>query len=330
MRIGTVWAVLAALVATAQAASAAPAPRPPHLAVYYATWSAKVGQSSGLDDRLVDLPSGVTQVLLAFMRPDARYGGHLELAGTGLELPYPGSVLKASVEALRARNPAVKILISVGGEQYANWNQFDPGTMRRLIEDFALDGIDLDFEPSSPNCRSLSGHLSCESDALLRRVVEAARAALPRPIMIWLTATNTGAYGEGAWRDARPTGAPTYGVFVPLLRDAGRMARLDGVSIMAYDAGPTYRPLEAYAAYRSYFRGAILMGFTPPPEAWGGHAYSVQEAAETLKSAMRLGANGSMVFAIGKAPPADPSPVTPDVDRLIAGLLDAARVPLAD
>jgi len=52
---------------------------------------------------------------------------------------------------------------------------------------------------------------------------------------------------------------------------------LDIINIMAYDAGPTFRPLEAYAAYRSYFPGSILIGLTSPPEAWGGHEYSLAE-----------------------------------------------------
>ncbi|ACL57964.1 glycosyl hydrolase family 18 protein [Methylobacterium nodulans] len=324
MRLATVRAALAALAITTGAASATPRPQPVHLATYYATWSAEAGPISGLDDKLAGVPSGVTEVLIAFMKPDAIYSGNLDLAGTGIEVPYSGPVLKASLEALRARIPGIKVLVSVGGEQYANWSRFNPGAIRRFIEDFGLDGIDLDFEPTAPSCRSLSGHISCGSDALLREVVEAARTALPRPLAVWLTATNTGAYGEGVWREARPTGGPTYGAFLPLLRDAGRRVLLDGISIMAYDAGPSYRPLEAYAAYRSHFEGPILIGFTSPPEAWGGHVYSVAETIETFRSAVKLGANGAMVFAIGKEPPTAPSPTTPSPDHLIAALIDAA------
>lgn len=322
---GSVLAVLTVAMTLAGGAPAAAERRPVDLAVYYATWSARAGPGGGLDHTLVELPSGVTQVLVAFMRPDAHYTGALDLTGTGLEVPYSGSAFKASLEALRARNPGIKILVSVGGEQYANWARFDPRAVRRFVEDFALDGVDLDFEPSEANCRSVSGRVSCDSDSMLREIVEAARAALPRPITVWLTATNTGAYGEGAWRHAGPTGSATYGAFLSLLRDAGRKALLDGISVMAYDAGQAYKPLEAYAAYRSYFAGPILLGFTSPPEAWGGHVSSVSEAAETLRSAVKLGADGAMVFAIGKAPPPNPSPATPDVDRLIQGLLAATR-----
>jgi hypothetical protein len=90
---------------------------------------------------------------------------------------------------------------------------------------------------------------------------------------------------------------------------------------MAYDAGPTFRPLEAYAAYRSYFPGPILIGLTSPPEAWGGHEYSLAEAVGTIKAAMERGAEGAVVFAIGKPPPSHPGPMTPAVEDIITALL---------
>jgi chitinase len=163
--------------------------------------------------------------------------------------------------------------------------------------------------------------VSCGSDATLFEVVESARGALPHPYVLWLTATNTGAYGEGAWRTRPPTGSPSYGAFVPLLRDRRYSAMLDTINIMAYDAGPTFRPLEAYAAYRSYFPGPILIGLTSPPEAWGGHEYSLAEAVGTIKAAMERGAEGAVVFAIGKPPPSHPGPMTPAVGDIITALL---------
>ena len=223
----------------------------PHIAAYYQTWSAEIGPTSLLDETLVNLPAGLTEVLLAFVRPDIAYAGNLDLKDTGLEVPYPGSVLKASLTALKARLPGVRILISIGGETYTNWDKFDPDALKRFVRDFELDGVDLDFEPRSPNCQNRTGRVACQSDSTLFEVVKSARSALPRPYALWLTATNTGAYGEGAWRAQPPTGSPSYGAFVPLLRDGRYSAMLDIINIMAYDAGPTFRPLEAYAAYRS-------------------------------------------------------------------------------
>jgi chitinase len=141
-----------------------------------------------------------------------------------------------------------------------------------------------------------------------------------------LTATNTGAYGEGTWRARLPTGSPSYGAFVPLLRDRRSSAMLDTINIMAYDAGPSFQPLEAYAAYRSYFPGSILIGVTSPPEAWGGHEYSIAEAVGTIKAAMQRGAEGGVVFAIGKEPPGHPNPVTPAVGELMTALIQTVRV----
>jgi len=82
---------------------------------------------------------------------------------------------------------------------------------------------------------------------------------------------------------------------------------------------------KAYAAYRSYFPGPILIGLTSPPEAWGGHEYSVAEAVGTIKAAMEQGAEGAVVFAIGKPPPSHRSPATPSVGDIIAALIQTMR-----
>lgn len=303
---------------------------PPHIAAYYQTWSAKIGPTSLLDETLVNLPAGLTEVLLAFARPDLDYAGDLDLSNTGLEVPYSGRVLKASLSALKKRIPGVRILISIGGETYTNWQKFDQEAIKRFVRDFELDGVDLDFEPRSPNCQNGTERVFCESDAALIQVVKSARSALPRPYVLWLTATNTGAYGEGVWRAQPPTGSPTYGAFVPLLRDSRYSAMLDAVNIMAYDAGPAFRPLDAYAAYRSYFPGSILIGLTSPPEAWGGHEYSLAEAVSTINAAMERGAEGAVVFAIGKLPPSHPSPATPSVGDMITALIQTVRGEMRD
>jgi chitinase len=296
-----------------------------HIAAYYQTWSAEIGPTSLLDETVVNLPAGLTEVLLAFARPDIAYAGNLDLTNTGLEVPYPGSVLKASLIALKGRLPGIRVLISIGGEEYTNWDKFDPEAIKRFVQDFELDGVDLDFEPASPNCQNRTGRVSCGSDSTLFQVVKSVRSALPRPYELWLTTTSTGAYGEGAWRAQPPTGSPSYGAFVPLLRDRQYSAMLDIINIMAYDAGPTFRPLEAYAAYRSYFPGSILIGLTSPPEAWGGHEYSLAEAVGTIKAAMKRGAEGAVVFAIGKPPPSHPSLVTPGVGDIITALIQTVR-----
>lgn len=297
----------------------------PHIAAYYQTWSAQNEPTSHLDETLVNLPAGLTEVLLAFARPDMDYAGNLDLRNTGVEVPYSGSVLKASLTELKGRLPGIRILISIGGEAYTKWDKLDQDAIKRFVRDFEFDGVDLDFEPASPACQNRAGRVSCGSDATLFEVVTSARNALPRPSELWLTATSTGAYGEGAWRTRPPTGSPSYGAFVSLLRDHHASAMLDMINIMAYDAGPTFRPLEAYAAYRSYFPGSILIGLTSPPEAWGGHQYSVSEAVDTVKAAMAQGAGGVVVFAIGKPPPSHPSPGTPGVGDIITAMIQAVR-----
>lgn len=47
------------------------------------------------------------------------------------------------------------------------------------------------------------------------------------------------------------------------------------------DAGPTFRPTQAFNAYRSLYSGRILLGVEVPPEAWGGHVTSEAEVGAT-------------------------------------------------
>jgi hypothetical protein len=69
---------------------------------------------------------------------------------------------------------------------------------------------------------------------------------------------------------------------------------------MMYDAGQEFDPITAYRAFRAKFTGALTIGFTPPPEGWGGHAYEDDEVRSVLQRSMQAGANGAMLFGVRK------------------------------
>jgi chitinase len=288
-------------------------------AVYFESWISET--HNGLDNDLVNVPKSVTHLMLAFMSPDAQYAGNFQLAGTGLDFNYSGSVLRDSIRALRARNPNIKIFVSVGGEDHPNWDELNASRVAHFVRDFGIDGVDIDFEPSNPGCVQTELSISCRTDKLLRDSVSKLRASLPRSVEISLTCGATSAFGEGRWRDSGPKGGPSYGVMVRFFHSP-RAKDINFLNIMAYDAGRNYNPLEALEAFRHYYGGPVLMGLSPPPEAWGDHSYSTREVATLLKAAIAKGATGAMLFSLRKG--TGPDVFTPLV-TVISGLLQRSR-----
>jgi hypothetical protein len=72
---------------------------------------------------------------------------------------------------------------------------------------------------------------------------------------------SIGAYGEGKWATALPTGSAT-GMWLRPLEAAG--SKLDMLNTMSYDASSDYNPKQAYNAYRAIYSGLITMGAHPP------------------------------------------------------------------
>jgi chitinase len=294
---------------------------------YYESWLANAKVDGSIDSMLAGLPASINVVDLAFMRPDARYEGNLDLSHTGLEFPYDGKVLANSIEQLRKRNPGTKILISVGGQADRQWDHFAPAAIARFVADFRLDGVDLDFEPDSPDCQQTAGKVVCKTDGLLARSVEALRFFLPRPAIISLAGLSTGAFGEGPWESSQPKGGAAYGILLDFLQDPEALSQIDLLSIMAYDAGSGYDPIEGYSAYRNYFGGPILIGFTPPPEDWGDHSYSSDEVRAVLQKTIARGAAGAMLFSLRKSPQRAGDGLNLLVDPISATLASDGPVP---
>jgi chitinase len=271
--------------------------RPGTFAAYFESWISNTKDQ--LDADLVNIPEPVTTVMLAFMKPDALYPGNLQLSGTGLEFKYSGSTLRDSILELRKRNPGIKVFVSIGGETYSSWDKLNAPVVAHFVDDFGLDGVDVDFEPPDAGCTQTRDSIRCRTDALLQRTVSELRANLPKQVTLSLTCGATGAYGEGEWKHAGPKGGPDYGTAVQFLRS--RTARdINFLNIMAYDAGDTYNPLQALDAFKHYYTGPILLGFTPPPEDWGNHSYSSKEVNELLGAGVERGAAGAMLFSLRK------------------------------
>ncbi len=268
---------------------------------YYQTWSDS-WKADGADTVLANLPSYVNVVNLSFAKPNMTYSpGSLSLSGTGVDVPYDGPTLKVAIAALHKKNPGTRVMLSVGGATFPSFGTFNAGAIAEFVKDFGLDGVDIDYEPSSPSCSISGGHVSCPSDAEYVSVVKTMRAALPSPYWISIAAFSVGAYGEDAWASAPP--ASSYGgISLAVLKQAG--SALDLVNVMSYDASPVFDPVQALHAYQHYFSGRIAMGIEVPPEAWGGHIETVAEI-DTLADAVNAsGAAGLMLWSIQKPGPA--------------------------
>lgn len=271
---------------------------------YYQTWS-DTWKANGADTVLAHLPTYVNVVDLAFMEPNASYAqGTLSLGGTGIGVPYDGPTLKAAIAALHANSPATKVMVSVGGATYTAWSAFNPQAIAAFAGDFGLDGVDIDYEPSNPNCSNTSGTVSCPSDTEYVGVINAMRSAMPGPKWLSMAAWSVGAYGEGPWANAPPTGSAYLGIALAVFKDARASAALDLVNVMSYDAGPSYSPAQALQAYQHYFNGRIAMGIEVPPEAWGGHMETITEIDALASSVGSSGAAGLMLWSLQKAGPA--------------------------
>jgi chitinase len=272
---------------------------------YYQSWSDSY-KATGAETVLAHMPSYMNVVNISFMQPDTTYAkGSLLLRGTTfLDVPYDGPTLKDAIAALHKTNPNTKVMISVGGATLYNWGTFKPQAVADLVSDFGFDGVDLDYEPATPNCVSAGGKVTCPTDAEYVKIVNDMRAALPRPKLLSTAAFSVGAYGEDTFATAGPTGSAYTGIALAVLKDAKASAALDFINVMSYDASPAYDPKVALQAYQHYYKGPIAMGIEVPPEAWGGHVYTIAEVDALAEAVNKSGAAGLMLWSIQKPGPA--------------------------
>ncbi|OYX68289.1 MAG: hypothetical protein B7Y95_20900 [Rhizobiales bacterium 32-66-11] len=309
-------AACAALLLTGGAPARAADPPRPFLA-YHASWY-EVQTSVPADTSLARLPGYITHVALSFVKPDLVYVGDLDLKGTGLLYPFSGAVLKQAVALLKARHPAIKVLISVGGWGYFGWDKLDAPALARLVRDLGADGVDVDYETPDPACVARGDGMACPGDARSISVIEQVRKALPRPFVVAVAGWSVGAYGAGDFRASAPR-SPWTGSILALLASPVA-AEIDLVSIMSYDAGPRYRPQEAFRAYRRLWKGPLMLGVPVMPSESGGPRFTVDYTRRMLDSVTSDPRAGAMLYAVRLTPPGVIGPDNPD-DRYLAATI---------
>ncbi|ELR22409.1 chitinase Chi60, putative [Acanthamoeba castellanii str. Neff] len=268
--------------------------------------------SNGANSGLAQLPAYANVALVAFAQPSCSYGGNLNLAGTGLSFSYDGSTLKQAIDALRQRNPTTKVMLAVGGATYTDWSALNARAIANLVNDFGFDGVDIDYEPSNPNCQRMGGTVRCGSDANFISVIDQLRGALPQgQKLISIAAWSVGAYGTGKFYNAQPIAADTGLLVNPL---AARGNKIDLLNVMSYDASNAYDPVVALTAYRAIYSGQINMGVEVPPEAWGGHVYTVDAIKRLGKAVMSDSKAGMMLWSVQKQTNQATSPSYPSAN----------------
>jgi chitinase len=292
----------------AHVSSAAPAQR--EIVGYYQSWSAGWA-SEGSQHQLAKLPPYITTVLLSFVRPETSYqAGQQSWAGTGLDFSADFQVVKDAIRILKTKNPGTKVLLSVGGATYGNWHRTNTKAVAALVRDLGVDGADIDYEPEGGSCTWASGGTSCPSDAEFIRIIREFRAALPRPYLVTTAAWSTGAFGTAKYPASTFKGnliSGNFGLYINPLKEAGQ--DFDAIYIMSYDAGghsapagtPTgFDPKMAFDAYRELYKGPLMMGVEVPPEAWGGHVSTPEEAQDRANYVLNKGGNGMMIWSLHK------------------------------
>jgi len=245
------------------------------------------------------------------MKPDATYTGNLDISNTGLEFPYSGSVLKDAIAALKKKNSNTRVLISIGGGTATGWGSLNEAAIAKFIIDFGLDGADIDFEPSDPQCTFSNGNVACQTDAQFLDIVTRFRNVLPQPTILTIAASGVGAYGQGDFVNSQPSWSGC-GVTVNLLKSTVGKT-LDIVNIMAYDVSqPPFSPKEALRAFQSIYSGKVVLGLEIAPEADGGHKLTLSEVDSLADYVLKQKAAGLMLWHLTKTPEGAISNSNPD------------------
>lgn len=274
-------------------------PQGPLFMGFYESWK-ELPTGSPRVTRLAQLPASLDIVAIGFVKPDLTFDG-THLASTGLEVKFDAPLLAQSIAALKAKNPKVKVLLSVGGSGYnQGWSQYNPEPLARLVKALGADGIDLDYEPPAPNCvgGSLNGETTyrCASEDMWVRAVRATRAVLPRPAIVSAQGWSVGAYGAGKFANELPpshwTGSMLWLARLPEAKE------LDLVAIMAYDAGPSLDPQKAFAAYRAVWPGPLLLGVNVPEPPSKELPFSVPRLKKLAAAQTQDPMGGLMLYAV--------------------------------
>jgi len=277
---------------------------------YLASWD-EVSTTTYSKTILANLPSYVNIVNLSFMKPDVSYTGNLDISNTGLDFPYTGQVLKDAITSLKKKNPNTRVLISIGGGTATGWGSLNEAAIAQFVTDFNLDGVDIDFEPSDPQCTFTGGNVACQTDAQFLDIVTRFRNEFPQPTLLTIAASGIGAYGQGDFVNSEPSWSGC-GVTVNLLKSTVGKT-LDIVNIMAYDVDiPPFSPKESLRSFQSIYTGKVVLGLEIAPEASGNHKLTISEVDSLADYVLKQKAAGLMLWHLTKTPGGTISNSNPD------------------
>ena len=319
----TAWAACLAL--TLASAAVGNEPKRPFLA-YHASWY-EVPATSGDATTLARLPGFIDTVLLGFAKPDMAYNGDLDLSRTGLQYPFPGRVLKDAISVLKTRHPGTRVLISVGGSGYHDgWGRLDESAIGRLVRDLGADGIDIDYEPPSPGCKREREQMVCASDRTWIELVKRFRVVLPRPAVLTVPGWSVGAYGEGEFAKDGPR-SPFTGVMLALLRSPVTR-EIDAISIMGYEAGPSFDPVRRKSRLPKLLAGRTRRGCAGACRQQRRTRFTESYTRQILTQVLRQPDTGAMLYALRETPPGALTKDNPDyrmLARTICSVLTNAQ-----
>lgn len=221
---------------------------------YWPSWFSNSERSD-----LANTPDHVDVVNLAFALPDGK--GSLIWADDN----HPKRT-KEVIQQLKKRGK--KVLLSVGGATAKAWH-LDTVDMKKFaenikktIEDYGLDGVDLDHEiPSEIQDRDTVKKLVKQRDEKLCVLIQHLRKLMPKSqYLITYAGWSIGAYGGKGHEHTEWDNNPRKGMDIGLLSRVSN--DIDWVNVMSYDAFDTtlkrpYNPFEAIQAFSS------LMGNRP-------------------------------------------------------------------
>jgi chitinase len=193
-----------------------------------------------------------------------------------------------------------KVLISFGGLGYTGWNLESPVIREKLVEStkkfvdkYGFDGVDIDCEQGFDNTDGRE-----KREKISEFIVEL-RKRLPKGrYLLTYAAWSIGAYGTPGhehpeWNYTNST----KGMEVPILKAV--KDQLDWISVMAYDAGSSYNPIEALNAYKDLMGGSdkVVLGIHPGPQSWpAGYLSPLADTKSWMKYASEAGFKGIMFW----------------------------------
>ena len=132
------------------------------LGVYFESWSSSFATNANSMD-LANIKQPINLVFLAFAIPACTYlKNSMSFIGSGLNFTSNFLVVKQAISILKSNG--IIVMLSVGGASY-QFDIFNSTNIVDLATDLGVDGIDIDWEPTSGAAKSneLGGIISIVS-----------------------------------------------------------------------------------------------------------------------------------------------------------------------